>query len=568
SDDGKGISTVAIKRKAIEKGMKSESELNQMNEKQLYSLIFQPGFSTADKISDVSGRGVGMDVVKNAIEKVGGSIELKSIQGKGTTVHLRMPLTLAIIPCLIVRVDGFRYAIPQINLEELICLYDDDVRTKIECAGNFEIYRLRNKLLPLVRLSEVLDRKTPFNDITVSEITEKYRLEQKKKYDEFTENDQNKEQNVLRQSLNFAVVKVGSNRFGLIIDEIEGTEEIVIKPLHSSMKKLICFSGATVMGDGKVVLILNIDGIARFARIAFSSYLKKYEDIQKVQSIGKLETILLFESGKNEHFAIPLPFVRRIERILMSDIDIIGDKEYIIIDGRSTRILRLEQVLDVSPCIENKEMSVILPKNIEPQIGILISNVINIEKTHINMSDSGYIETGVVGTSIINAHTTLLLELYSLIEKAESSWFREKRELKMTNPEQINILLIESDPFYKKLLVAYLKPENYDLTIVANGQEALDQLKLKKTHLIITNIHMPIMNGWEFVANIRQQPEYSKIPVIGLDDLDTTTIQDREKARKLEFKGFELKIDRENLIKKISEILSSTNKFEKILNNE
>ncbi len=568
SDDGKGISTIAIKRKAVESGLKSDAELNLMNEKQLYSLIFQPGFSTADTITDVSGRGVGMDVVKNAIEKVGGSIELKSISGKGTTVHLRMPLTLAIIPCLIVRVDGFRYAIPQINLEELICLYNDDVRTKIECAGNFEIYRLRDKLLPLVRLSEILDRKSPFTDETFSEISEKYRLQQKQKYNEYKKHSQDNDQEFLRQSLNFAVVKVGSNRFGLIIDEIEGTEEIVIKPLHSSMKKLICFSGATVMGDGKVVLILNIDGIARFARIAFSTYLKKYDDIQKVEMKGKLETILLFESGKNEHFAIPLPFVRRIERILMSDIDIIGDKEYIIIDGVSTRILRLEHVLDVSPCIENKEMSVILPKNIDPQIGILISNVINIEKTHLNVTDIGYCETGVIATSIIRDHTTLLLELYSLIEKAEPFWFREKRRLEIPNSDKINILLIENDPFYKKLFIAYLKPEKYSLTIASNGQDALEKLKQKKIHLIITNIYMSIMNGWEFVANIRQEPEYSKIPVIGLDDLDKTSSQDKEKATKLEFKGFESKIDRESLLNKIIDVLSSTNKPDEKIYNE
>ena len=203
----------------------------------------QPGFSTASEVSDVSGRGVGMDVVKSSIEKLGGEIDFESKVGQGTKFILSLPLTLAIIPCLIIKVDGERFAIPQVNLVELVCLYDEEVVTLIENTGDIEVYRLRNKLLPMVRLSDILGSVKPFSSTDRAQITQKYSAERKIARDQYQnakKSANSSELKSLRQALNFAVVKISGKIFGIIIDEVVGTEEIVVKPMHPYLKSLHC----------------------------------------------------------------------------------------------------------------------------------------------------------------------------------------------------------------------------------------------------------------------------------------------------------------------------------------
>ena len=309
-----------------------------MSDNEILRLILLPGFSTADKVSELSGRGVGMDVVKTGIEKLGGIIDLESAVGEGTGIHLRLPLTLAIIPCLIVISGEDRYAIPQVNLVELVCLYDEDVHTKIEIADNQEVYRLRDRLLHMVRFSEVLARPAPFATEVVSEIIEKSRTSASA----FRAGPEDQE-----ASLNFAVLKVGTGRFGLIIDHVLGTEEIVVKPMHPALKSLNIYSGATVMGDGKVALILDIEGIAAHAGVITGTRADELHT-DTVENDDDLQTVLLFKYGEKEHFAMTLPLIRRIERISTFHIEEIGEKEFITINNISTRILRLDQVLDAA----------------------------------------------------------------------------------------------------------------------------------------------------------------------------------------------------------------------------
>lgn len=192
-----------------------------MSDSDLLSLVLLPGFSTASEVTDISGRGVGMDVVKTSIERFGGTLEITFTEGEGTTLKMRLPLTLAIIPSLIVEAVGERFAIPQVNLEELVCLYDNDVLTRIECAGPREVFRLRDTLLPMIRLSEVLAKSTVFDEDALSEVTERMHTER------MTMLKKRSTENGTSLALNFAVLRSGNQRFGLIIDKIHGTEEIV-----------------------------------------------------------------------------------------------------------------------------------------------------------------------------------------------------------------------------------------------------------------------------------------------------------------------------------------------------
>jgi two-component system chemotaxis sensor kinase CheA len=425
TDDGQGIDLEVIRKKVLDKRLKTETELGQMTEKEILHLIVLPGFTTTDEASDISGRGVGMDVVKTEIEKLGGSFDLESAVGEGTTIHLRLPLTLAIIPCLIVTVGENRYAIPQFSVVELVCVYDEDIKTKVECADNQEVYRLRDHLLPMVRLSEVLVRLMPFTREIKGEITETYRKRQEKAWQDYA-NARGEEGNGagVSQSLNFAVVKAGAGRFGLIVDQILGTEEIVVKPMHSAVKSLGIYSGVTIMGDGKSALILDIEGIGRHAGLMVDSLFGKVEEqIDKEAKDEDLQTVLLFRYGEKEQFAMSLPLIRHIKQISMSDIQQVGEKEFITVDGISTRVIRLDHALSVSPVLEREEMFLILPKQIKHPVALLASSLVDIEETAAELNVESYMGDGLLGTAVIRDSMTLFIDMYRLTEMMEPEWF-------------------------------------------------------------------------------------------------------------------------------------------------
>jgi len=545
-DDGKGIDPEKVMERAIENGIKTSEELAQMSEKDINALIMLSGFSTAETISDVSGRGVGMDVVKTSIEQLGGSLELESTQGEGTSMNIRLPLTLAIIPCLVVVVGGLRYAIPQVNLEELVSLYKKDVYNKIECAGEQEVYRLRGQLLPMIRMSEVLSRNAVFTEKDRSQITESYRKKT-------TSVLQGLEK--AQRSLTFAVVKIGAKRFGLIVDKVIGTEEIVVKPMHSAIKNLDIYSGATVMGDGKVALILDIEGIARHTRVELNSNFEEESASQSKEIVAReTQTVLLIKSGETEQFAIPLPLVRRIEKISVDQIEKIGNKEFITIDDISTRIVRLEQTLSVSPCIEKQTLFLLLPKHIKRPFGILLSAVVDTAEAPMQLNIESYMEEGLLGTAIIQKKLTLFLDIYRLIELLEPNWFADRKNQQKTISDKKKILLVEDTIFLQQLEKRYLEADGYDVVVAENGKEAIEKLEQEKFDLIVSDIEMPEMNGWDFIKTIRKDQRYKHIPAMAVTALDTDA--DRVLTLKAGFDAYQVKIDRERLLLQISELLS------------
>ncbi len=558
-DDGKGIDSSKIKAKAVEKGLKTQEEVERMPKKELVSLILLPGFSTAEQVSDVSGRGVGMDVVKTGIEKLGGVLDINSEFGKGTTIHLRLPLTLAIIPCLIVEVGEGRFAIPQVNLEELVCLYDEDVKTKVERAGEYELYRLRDHLLPLVRMGEILASDKPLTKEDRAVIAEKNSVQRGSNGNEYAaeEGDGAKEKGEVKsvKSMNFAVLKVGMDQYGLIVDKILGTEEIVVKPMHPMVKDLTCYSGSTVMGDGRVALILDAQGISGYAGINFSHGDKALvENQEKAGSVGdEKQTVLLFKNGAMEQFAVALPLIRRIEKIKKSCIEKIGDKEFITVDGVSTLILRLDRILKVSPCEEREEMFLLLPKHIQRPFGILMSKVVDIETGEIRLNTESYMDTGIMGTSILRDKMTMFLDIYSLIEKAEPDWFSDRRDEFPVPDSHSRLLLVEDIPFFRQLLKGYLETDGYEVTTAENGRIALERIKDNPVDLIISDIEMPVMNGFDFIKSLRASEPQHHIPALALSALDSD--KNIHKAMECGFNDYEVKIDRERLLSKVAEML-------------
>jgi len=421
-DDGKGLHHSVIRNKVLEKKLKTEDELARMSEADLFNLIFLPGFSTAEKITDVSGRGVGMDVVKTGVEKFGGTVSLTSVEGEGSTIKLRLPLTLAIIPSLIVQSGNERFAIPQVNLEELVCLYDKDAFTRIECAGAREVFRLRDTLLPMVRLKEALARQKMFDEDTLSAVTEQNSEERKELANKYKEAEE--AGHPIHYSLNFAVLRSGNLRFGLIIDHIHGSEEIVVKPMHRAVKGISLYSGATVLGDGKVAMILDATGLARHYNVRDVGGGQDNKKQKTATDDGaELRSLLLFSNGGSEQFGVSMQDVKRVEAVETSAIEKIGSQEYITLDGVSTRVVRLEDGLRVQSSSQPENMFFLIPQNARKPYGLLIEKLIDSGHYEVKLNKDSYQADGVEGTALIKKKMTVLVNLEQLMHLVDGMWY-------------------------------------------------------------------------------------------------------------------------------------------------
>ncbi|MDX2083891.1 MAG: chemotaxis protein CheA [Candidatus Melainabacteria bacterium] len=426
SDDGRGIDHARIAKKVLENGLLSESDLKKMSPQEVVNLIFLPGLSTAEKISDISGRGVGMDVVKTNIEKVGGHISIKTQLGKGTTILLRLPLTLAIIPSLIVGACGHRFAVPQVNLVELVCVKAREIPTRIEKVGNASVLRLRGKLLPLVRLADVLGLERVFFDSESGQYHPDRRIEIANP--RFQENTLVSDSETLNQrthyssDYNIMVLKVGANQYGLIVDELFDMEEIVVKPLSSFIQHCKCYAGATIMGDGQVAMILDAGGILSYTKLSFSesqaeeNYKKQLNTLD--QTTIEQQAMLLFKNAPDETFGLPLSSVLRIEKFNRNEIEQLGGREFLTYQNRSIELLRLERYLPVKSSLnEQKEWFLILPKSANGRMGIIASQIVDSIDMQLDLDTTVVTNPGVIGSSVVQGHLTVFINPQTLLEK-------------------------------------------------------------------------------------------------------------------------------------------------------
>ena len=528
-DDGRGIDPQAVRAKALAMRLKTESELDRMAPRELFALILLPGFSTARQLTEVSGRGVGMDVVKTNIERLEGSLTINSQPGVGTAMIIRMPLTLAIIPCLIVSVNGERYAIPQRELEEAICLHPGLIG-RIEQAFDTEVYRLRERLLPIIRLREVFDNPRPFTAQTKAETLKKYA-------------DSNREPVVTEY---IVVARQGGKRFGLLVDEVRGTEEIVVKPMNVALKRVDIFTGATIMGDGSVALIANVAGIVQHARVSFETELPAAP--AAARSASQTHRFLLFEYGPREQFAMPLLQIRRIESFDQGKIEYIGDHEYVAIDGVATRILRLEQVLAVSACEPQRATHLVLLKFVREPTGVLISRIVDSESLAVDLQPAPEKEPGILGTAVVRDRLTLFLDSHHLVEKLLGS---APSAVVPAVARRSRVLLVDDTPFFREAVGRYLAALGLQVTTAVHGEEAIEKLGQGPFDLIVSDIEMPVMDGWTF-AQIARDRGYTG-PLLALSSLSKP--ENEARARACGFDEYEEKLNHDRLIRTVERML-------------
>ena len=422
-DDGRGIDPKKVGAKAVQKGVISEAQLAEMTEREVVNLIFAPGFSTVDQVSEVSGRGVGMDVVRTNTEKLGGHVELETQVGKGTAVRLRLPLTLAIIPSMVVGVGSQRFALPQVNVVEFVWVKAAEVRQRIEQVQGALVLRLRDKLLPLVRLSDVLSiERTAVIPETGDIIPDRRASLMDRRGPEGAEDPRPDRRRDWRSDHNIVVLRLGSNAFGVIVDELYDIEEIVVKPLSAFIHGTKCFSGATILGDGRVIMILDAGGLATTAQLHFTDLQaqekKRAEEEQEraMLKASRRRSVILFKAAAEEHFAVPQEKVQRLERLLESQIQRVGDKEFMDYRNEGLPLVRLDRHMQVRPIPSGlDELYVIIPKASGskagiPPAGILISTILDAVDVDAELKPAEIRGTGLLGSAMVNDHLTLFLD--------------------------------------------------------------------------------------------------------------------------------------------------------------
>jgi two-component system chemotaxis sensor kinase CheA len=374
ADDGGGIRVDKVLDKAIERNLITPEKAAQSTERELLQLVFLPGFSTASSVTNVSGRGVGMDVVRNNVEKIGGKVEIESRAGRGTTLRLRIPLTLAIVPALILRSRGQSFALPQGVLDELVHLNADQARTQIEWVGDAPVYRLRARLLPLVFLDRLLEQR---------------------------------EAAQCQAGCYIAVLNADGRSFGLVVDGLADPEEIVVKPLSPALKQIGLFSGATVMGNGEMGLILDPVAIAIRASISLTG--EEQDSAEPTPDVARVEEneFLLVEAGA-ERAAVRLGDVLRIERIPRSDLERIGDVPVLRFEGALLPLADLAGVLG-QPLESGAQLTVVVCRDRERHVGLSVSNVLDVA-SGASLAQAG---TGAdaVGVTLLKERATSIIDL-------------------------------------------------------------------------------------------------------------------------------------------------------------
>ncbi|MET4716362.1 two-component system chemotaxis sensor kinase CheA [Bradyrhizobium japonicum] len=513
ADNGRGLNTERIKAKAISSGLVTEAELEKMSEAQIHKFIFAPGFSTAAAITSVSGRGVGMDVVRTNIDQIGGTIDIKSVAGEGSSVTIKIPLTLAIVSALIVEAAGDRFAIPQLSVVELVRARANSEH-RIERIKDTAVLRLRNKLLPLIHLKKLL------------------------KIDDGAASDP--------ENGFIVVTQVGSQTFGIVVDGVFHTEEIVVKPMSTKLRHIDMFSGNTILGDGAVIMIIDPNGIAKALGAAGSSA-HDMGDETGAHHIGSGEqttSLLVFRAGSSQPKAVPLGLVTRLEELPADKIEFSNGRYMVQYREQLMPLVAMESVTIASQGAQ----PILVFADDGRSMGLVVDEIIDIVEERLNIEVGGS-ASGILGSAVIKGQATEVIDVGHFLPMAFADWFTRK-EMKPSMHSQ-SVLLVDDSAFFRNMLAPVLKAAGYRVRTAPTAQEGLAALRAQSFDVVLTDIEMPDMNGFEFAEVIRSDTNLGAMPIIGLSALVSPAAIER--GRQAGFHDYVAKFDRPGLIAALKE---------------
>ncbi|MCR9072890.1 MAG: chemotaxis protein CheW [Alphaproteobacteria bacterium] len=516
ADDGKGIDAEKIRDKAIEKNVVSAADAANMSDQQILQLIFKPGFSTAEKITSVSGRGVGMDVVKTNIEKIGGTVDLTSQVGKGSVFKIKIPLTLAIVSALIVASSGERFAIPQLSVLELVKTTADGPN-RIETVQGTRVMRLRDRLLPLVSLKDLL------------------------RLHEETDEDSASETFVV-------VMQVGTYSFGLLVDKVFDTEEIVVKPVAPVLRDLTVFSGNTILGDGSVIMILDPNGIAQETGEVVVPDQADYDENDHLDMSLEEQTLLLFKSGEDGPKAVPLSLVARIEMLELKTVEHSEGRPLVQYRGS---LMPLVLCKGAKPLEHEGQRPALVFTDDGKSMGLVVDEILDVveDRIDVTIAPDG---AGMMGSAIIKEKATDIVDAGFYLTEAFGDWFRHSRP-GASNVSKRRLLLVDDSSFFRNLMTPLLATSGYKVVPVDSAVRALELCEQGATFdLIVTDIEMPDMDGFTFAEKLKET-EWAEIPVVALSS--RTSDQDLERGHQVGFADYVAKSDRDALLDALPELL-------------
>ena len=577
SDDGKGLDGEALAASAVGKGLITAEQALAMSDKEKVNLIFLPGFSTAAAVTDVSGRGVGMDVVKTNLDQLGGNVDIISEKGHGTTISIKLPLTLAIIPCQIIETSGERYAIPQVNLEELLRIPANQVKERVERVGDAEVVRLRGTLLPLIRLSDVIGAQRTYYDYQEKDVKDdrRERISDRRGKESPLFNttspdnrdagsrSENHPRSVIdrRESassaLNIVVVSTGSMKYGLIVDRLQDSEEIVIKPLGKHLQQCKGYAGATIMGDGRIALILDVSNLARMAHLTSVDGSDRAAEVAQaaedaINDKKDKQSLLIFQNSRTEHFGVPLNQVERIEKIKRSDIEELGGKRVMKYRGGSLNLICVDDVATVEPLADDENLLVIVFNIAKRAVGLLAIGPIDAIEITADIDDTTLSQPGIMGSIIIDDNTTMLVNVFEIVQSLLPQWFDEQEKFNTGQYEDDGpaptILIAEDSVFFRNQVKGYMTEVGYNVIEAEDGLECWNKLEeyAAQITLLVTDIEMPNMNGFELTQKIRNDERYSNLPIIALTTL--ASAEDTAKGLSVGVNEYHIKLDKERLM--------------------
>ncbi|MFY9685775.1 MAG: hybrid sensor histidine kinase/response regulator [Pseudolabrys sp.] len=514
ADDGRGLDTDRIKAKAIAQGLVSEVDAEKLPEAQIHKFIFAPGFSTAAKVTNVSGRGVGMDVVRNNIDQIGGTIDVKSVAGAGLTFTIKIPLTLAIVAALIVEAGGHRFAIPQLSVVELVRARTGSEH-RIESIKNTRVLRLRDKLLPLVSLRYLFSF-----DKDASEIDGGF----------------------------IVVTQVGSQTFGIVVDGVFHTEEIVVKPMSSKLRHISMFSGNTILGDGSVIMIIDPNGVAQAFGTTVASQLAAAEasETKPAPSAGSSTSLLVFRAGSMQPKAVPLSLVTRLEEIDAQKIELSNGRHMVQYRGHLMPLISMSENVRVKG--EGTQPLLVFSDG-SRSMALVVDEIVDIVDDTLNIQVASE-NPGVLGSAIVRGHATEIVDIGHFLPLAFEDWFRRKEQQVQHRPS--TVLLVDDSPFFLNMLTPVLQAAGYVVTTAASARDALAILgEGQAFDVAITDIEMPDMDGFQFAEVVRGDPRTGHLPIIALSSV--VSADAIERGRRVGFHDYVAKFDRQGLIAALKE---------------
>ena len=518
ADDGRGLNMDRIRVKVLDNGLATDSELEGMSDQQIQQYIFKAGFSTAEKVTSVSGRGVGMDVVRTNIEKIGGTIELKSVEGQGSTFTIKIPLTLAIVSALVVECGGERFAIPQISVLELVRA-SAKAENAIEMINDAPVLRLRNRLLPLVSLYDLL------------------KLGEKKE--------------ALGEELFIVVAQVGTYTFGIIVDRVFDTEEIVVKPVTPILRDISFYSGNTILGDGSVIMILDPNGIASTTGEVAGA--KGTDAAVPALEQGEEKTsLLVFRAGGDELKAVPLGLVARLEDIDMSTVEQAHGQYLVQYRGHLMPLIPFDPSHGWKS--EGRQPILVFTDR-ERSMGLAVDEIVDTveEVLKIELTSD---QPGIVGSAVIDGKATDVIDAGYYLTQGFADWFGLAEAGGDASETPKRVLLVDDSPFFRNLLRPLLSVAGYEVTTAETADEALGLRDSGRTFdAIVSDIEMPGMSGFEFAEAVRGDPRWQQVPMVALSS--HASDQHFERGQTAGFDGYVAKFDRDALVATLTRTIGS-----------